>query len=164
MSNLPMGAWARALMSVLVLASLSAILLNLLVCLLAIAGDESSDGRVQVVFVFDESCRISCDAVRPIFSQLKVEYGETVKFVALDVSREVLRESRKAGRELRAGRFPDDMEDWYRAFGVVTGGRKKIREILGAKPKEQYVQAIEKAFLAQQKDGTTDKGKKVSQQ
>lgn len=163
MSKLAEHALARALMSAL-LSAFSVMVLNPLFCAPAPAGEEANDGRVLVVFVFDKSCRISCDAVRPIFKQLKVEYGDKVRFVELDVSKEVLKESRKTAQELRVGRFLDDTEDWYPAVGVFTGRRKKIKEILGAKPKEQYVQAIEKALSAQQKNGTTEKGKKVSQQ
>lgn len=125
----------------------------------AFAGEEEDD-RVLVVFVFDKSCRISCDAVRPIFKQLKGEYGEKVKFVELDVSKDVLGESQKIARALKVARFLDDTEDWYPAVGVFTGNRKKVKEILGAKPKDQYVQAIEKALSVQQKEGTTDKARK----
>ncbi|MBC7997636.1 MAG: hypothetical protein IAF58_06825 [Leptolyngbya sp.] len=115
--------------------------------------------RVLVVFVFDKSCRISCDAVRPIFKQLKSEYSDKVKFVELDVSKDVIVESKKTAKQLKISRFLDDTEDWYPAVGVFTSTRKKIKEILGAKPKESYVQAIEKALLAQQKE-TVDAVKK----
>lgn len=145
------------------------LLFGLALCVIALLGapaycaDEDNDSdRVLVVFVFDKSCRISCDAVRPIFKQLKTDYGEKVKFVELDVSKDVLGESQKTARALKVGRFLDDTEDWYPAVGVFTGSRKKVKEILGAKPKDQYVQAIEKALVAQQKEGTTDKGKKAS--
>ncbi|MBX9949444.1 MAG: hypothetical protein K2Y39_09775 [Candidatus Obscuribacterales bacterium] len=129
---------------------------------LVLAAEEESDDRVLVVFVFDKSCRISCDAVRPIFKQLKTEYSEKVKFVELDVSQDVLSESQKTAKALNIKRFLDDTEDWYPAVGVFTGGRKKIKEILGAKPKSQYVDAIEKALAAQQKEGTTEKAKKAN--
>lgn len=124
------------------------------------AADAENDDRVLVVFVFDKSCRISCDAVRPIFKQLKTEYGEKVKFVELDVSKDVRSESQKTAKALNIKRFLDDTEDWYPAVGVFTGGRKKIKEILGAKPKGQYVEAIDKALAAQQKEGTTEKVKR----
>ena len=164
MSNFAKGALSRALMCALFLMSSGiAMLFSPLLSPAAIAGEDSEDGRVLVVFVFDKSCRISCDAVRPIFKQLKVDYGERVKFVELDVSKDMLGESQKTAKALKVGRFLDDTEDWYPAVGVFTGGRKKIKEILGAKPKDQYVQAIEKALVVQQKEGTTDK-KKVSQQ
>ena len=125
------------------------------------ADEESVDERVLVVFVFDKSCRISCDAVRPIFRQLRTDYGEKVKFVELDVSRDVLSESQKIAKALKISRFLSDTEDWYPAVGVFTGSRKKIKEILGAKPKDQYVEAIEKALAAQQKEGARDKAKKA---
>lgn len=165
MSNSAEGAFARALMcALLMITSGFAILFSPVLSPPAMAGEEGEDGRVLVVFVFDKSCRISCDAVRPIFKQLKVDYGERVRFVELDVSKDMLGESQKTARALKVGRFLDDTEDWYPAVGVFTGGRKKIKEILGAKPKVQYVQAIEKALVVQQKEGTTDKSKKVSQQ
>lgn len=112
----------------------------------------SENSQILVVFVFDKSCRISCDAVRPIFKQLKTDYPEKVKFVELDVSKDVIEESKKTAKQLKVSRFLDDTEDWYPAVGVFTSGRKKIKEILGAKPKDAYVQAIEKALLAQQKE------------
>lgn len=134
---------------------------NAVLCPVGICANEDNDcDRVLVVFVFDKSCRISCDAVRPIFKQLKSDYGEKVKFVELDVSKDVLGESQKTARVLKVSRFLDDTEDWYPAVGVFTGARKKVKEILGARPKEQYVQAIEKALVLQQKEGTTDKLKK----
>lgn len=123
------------------------------------AEEDADDDRVLVVFVFDKSCRISCDAVRPIFRQLKTDYGVKVKFVELDVSRDVLAESQKTAKTLKISRFLSDTEDWYPAVGVFTGSRKKIKEILGAKPKEQYVEAIEKALAAQQKEGAKGKSK-----
>lgn len=121
---------------------------------------QADEDKVLVVFVFDKSCRISCDAVRPIFKQLKTEYGDKVKFVELDVSKDVLDESQKTAKALNVKRFLDDTEDWYPAVGVFTGSRKKVKEILGAKPKDQYVQAIERALAAQQKEGTTEKVRK----
>ena len=138
-------------------------LINSLSCPAVFSADENSDSdSVLVVFVFDKSCRISCDAVRPIFKQLKSDYDERVKFVELDVSKGVLGDSQKTAKALNVSRFLSDTEDWYPAVGVFTGARKKVKEILGAKPKDQYVQAIEKALLAQQKEGTTDKGKKMT--
>jgi thiol-disulfide isomerase/thioredoxin len=124
------------------------------------ADEDSNESRVLVVFVFDKSCRISCDAVRPIFRQLKGDYGEKVKFVELDVSRDVIAESQKTAKALKVGRFLDDTEDWYPAVGVFTGSRKKVKEILGAKPKEQYVQAIEKALSVQEKEEPVKKSAK----
>lgn len=126
------------------------------------AANDEADDRVLVVFVFDKSCRISCDAVRPIFKQLKTDYGDKVKFVELDVSKDVLSESQKTARTLNIKRFLDDTEDWYPAVGVFTGSRKKIKEILGAKPKQQYVEAIDKALAAQQKEGTTEKVRRTN--
>jgi thiol-disulfide isomerase/thioredoxin len=138
------------------------LLVSSLFCPAVLCADEERDSdRVLVVFVFDKSCRISCDAVRPIFRQLKSEYGEKVKFVELDVSKDVIGESQKTAKALKVNRFLDDTEDWYPAVGVFTGNRKKVKEILGAKPRDQYVQAIEKALVAQQKEGTTDKGKQA---
>lgn len=128
-------------------------------CPPALAAEEPNDSRVLVVFVFDKSCRISCDAVRPIFRQLKTEYGEKVKFVELDVSKEVIGESQKTAKALNVGRFLEDTEDWYPAVGVFTGGRKKVKEILGAKPREQYVSAIEKALAVQEKQAGAAKSK-----
>ena len=72
----------------------------------------------------------------------------------------MLSESQKTARTLNIKRFLDDTEDWYPAVGVFTGSRKKIKEILGAKPKQQYVEAIDKALAAQQKEGTTEKVKR----
>lgn len=138
------------------------LLVGALFCPAVLCADEENDsGRVLVVFVFDKSCRISCDAVRPIFRQLKSDYGEKIKFVELDVSKDVIGESQKTAKALKVNRFLDDTEDWYPAVGVFTGSRKKVKEILGAKPKELYVQAIEKALAAQQKEGTTDKSSKL---
>jgi thiol-disulfide isomerase/thioredoxin len=139
-----------------------ALFVSSLLCPAVLCADEEHDReRVLVVFVFDKSCRISCDAVRPIFRQLKSDYGEKVKFVELDVSKDVIGESQKTAKALKVNRFLEDTEDWYPAVGVFTGSRKKVKEILGAKPKEHYVQAIEKALAAQQKEGTTEKGNKV---
>ncbi len=159
-----MSFWRQSASFKLVLLSISFVLcVSTLFCPVIVAAEETTDeDRVLVVFVFDKSCRISCDAVRPIFKQLKSEYGEKVKFVELDVSKEVLKDTQKTAKELRVGRFLDDTEDWYPAVGVFTGGRKKVKEILGAKPKEQYIEAIEKALRAQQKEGTISKGKKTT--
>lgn len=145
-----------------ILSLIGIVLSSFLACGAVFAADEDpDDDRVLVVFVFDKSCRISCDAVRPIFRQLKTDYGEKVKFVELDVSRDVLSESQKTAKALKISRFLSDTEDWYPAVGVFTGSRKKIKEILGAKPKDQYVEAIEKALCAQQKEGVKEKTKKA---
>lgn len=142
------------------LASVSLISMFTAFCPLVLAEERlSDDSRVLVVFVFDKSCRISCDAVRPIFRQLKNEYGEKVKFVELDVSKDVIGESQKTAKALNVGRFLSDTEDWYPAVGVFTAGRKKVKEILGAKPREQYVNAIEKALAVQEKGAVAAKRK-----
>ena len=142
--------------SLILFACLFAFFLSTTQCIVR-AADENDESRVLVVFVFDKSCRISCDAVRPIFRQLKGDYGEKVHFVELDVSKDVLAESQKTAKSLKVSRFLDDTEDWYPAVGVFTSNRKKVKEILGAKPKEQYVQAIEKALTLQDKEGAADK-------
>lgn len=145
------------------LANASLISLITAFCPLVLAAEgPSDDSRVLVVFVFDKSCRISCDAVRPIFRQLKNEYGEKVKFVELDVSKEVIGESQKTAKALNVGRFLNDTEDWYPAVGVFTAGRKKVKEILGAKPREQYVNAIEKALAVQEKGAAAAKSKSTA--
>ncbi|MBU6455526.1 MAG: thioredoxin family protein [Cyanobacteria bacterium REEB67] len=113
----------------------------------AIAAESESHDRVMLVFVFDKSCRISCDRVRPVLLELEETYKDRLKVVELDISPEVLKETQKRADELGLKSFLANTEDWYPAVGIFDKKGKKVKEILGAQPKAKYVAAIEKAMM-----------------
>jgi thiol-disulfide isomerase/thioredoxin len=113
----------------------------------AIAAENENHDRVMLVFVFDKSCRISCDRVRPVLLELEETYKDRLKVVELDISPEVLKETQKRADELGLKSFLANTEDWYPAVGIFDRKGKKVKEILGAQPKAKYVAAIEKALV-----------------
>ena len=109
---------------------------------------EASEPTALVVFIFDKSCKVSCNTVRPIIRELQGEYTNRVQFTELDVSKDCLKESQKTAKSLGVSSFLSDAEDWYPAVGVFSARRKMVKQILGAKTKEMYKAAIEKAIAA----------------
>jgi hypothetical protein len=101
-----------------------------------------------VVFVFDKSCKISCGIVQPIIRELQTEYSGRVDFVELDVSKDSIKDSQKTAKSLGVSSFLSDTEDWYPAVGMFTSRRKMVKQILGAKSKDVYKTAIEKALAS----------------
>ena len=129
-----------------VVASMS--LVTLLLPLSAFAKDAAPQDRVMLVFVFEKSCRISCDRVRPVLVELETAYKEKLRVVELDVSPSKHAETQKKAEELGLKSFLSDTEDWYPAVGIFSRNGKKVKEILGAQTKEKYEAAIEKALAA----------------
>ena len=99
-----------------------------------------------VVFVFDRSCKLSCNTVRPVLKELETEYQDRVQFVQYDVSKETIKEARQSAKSLGVLSFLDDHEEWYPAVGVFSSKRKLVKQILGAKPRDAYREAIEKSL------------------
>lgn len=127
-----------------------ALICSTVVSLPAVAEGESEvdDGkRALVVLVFDNSCRISCDRVRPVIKELEEQYEDRVQFLELDVSKERRAESKKTAESLRISGFFADAVDWYPVVGVFNARRKKVKEFVGAKNKKDYQAAIEKALI-----------------
>ena len=110
------------------------------------AAEGSNAEGAMLVFVFDKSCRISCEKVRPVLLELEETYKTRLKVVELDISPDVLKETQKRANELGLKSFLSNTEDWYPAVGIFDRKGKKIKEILGAQPKAKYVAAIEKAL------------------
>lgn len=127
-------------------------LLVLAVCMMfavtaTYAVEENATGKqVTVVFVFDKSCRISCDMVRPLLTEIGETYKGKLRVVELDISPDVRQKTEKKAEELGYKSFLADTSDWYPAVGIFNRSGKKIKELLGAQSKKKYVDAVEKAL------------------
>lgn len=108
--------------------------------------ESEKQSKALVVFVYDKTCRISCSVVRPQIMDLQEQYADKVQFVYLDVSQDTREEARKTAQALGISRFLKDCEQWYPAVGIFSSKRKLVKQLLGTRPKKDYVSAIEKAI------------------
>lgn len=111
----------------------------------------TQDSKVRLVFVFDRSCRISCEQVKPLLSEIANEYKSKLQVIELDISPDTKIQTQKRAEELGLKKFLADTEDWYPAVGIFDEHGKKIKELLGSQTKAKYVAAIEKALASKQK-------------
>lgn len=122
-------------------------------CLSICSGFAASaqDNKARLVFVFDRSCRISCEQVKPLLSEIANEYKSKLQVIELDISADTKTQTQKRAEELGLKKFLADTEDWYPAVGIFDEHGKKIKELLGSQSKAKYVAAIEKALASKQK-------------
>ena len=112
----------------------------------SIAVEDTAGKKVTLVFVFDKSCRISCDMVRPLLAEIEQTYKDRLRVVELDISPDVKQKTEKKAEELGFKSFLADTSDWYPAVGIFNRSGKKVKELLGAQSKKKYVAAVEKAL------------------
>jgi predicted DsbA family dithiol-disulfide isomerase len=100
-----------------------------------------------VVLIYDDSCKTSCTIVRPIMKEICTEYCQKVRYVELNTSKESLKESCKTAKEINVHSFLADSSELVPIVGVFCArGGKVIKEIRGAKTRDVYKTAIEKAL------------------
>lgn len=101
----------------------------------------------MVVLIYDDSCKTSCTIVRPIMKELCAEFSQKIRYVELNTSKDNLKESCKTAKEFNVHCFLADCSEQVPIVGVFRGrGGKVIKDIRGAKTKDVYKAAIEKAL------------------
>jgi len=100
-----------------------------------------------VVLIYDDSCKTSCTIVRPLMQDICSEYCHKVRYVELNTSKEKLKESCKLAKDINVHSFLADSSELVPIVGVFCArGGKVIKEIRGAKTRDVYKAAIEKAL------------------
>ncbi len=129
---------------------LSAFFCGLLCCsfpLQALAAEAVVDGdKPLVLMIFDDKCKKWCSQVRPILGELKEQYGDKVAFHEIDCSENVLKGANESAKKLGVGGFLAGVLDFVPIVGVFTSKRRLVREIVGAKTKQVYIDFIESAL------------------
>jgi thiol-disulfide isomerase/thioredoxin len=110
----------------------------------ALAKAEESDGKPLLVFIFDNSCRISCSRVRPAMDEIKREYGNEVDLIMVDVSPENHSQAMDLARKYGVADFVENSEKWYPVVGVFSSNRKCVKELFGARTTAEYKAVLEK--------------------
>jgi hypothetical protein len=108
--------------------------------------------KVLVLLVFDKTCKVWCQRVRPVMKELKESYGTKVDVAELDSTQDVLEESKKKARELGVSKFFADVTDYVPIVLIFDTQRKLVKELPGPKPAEEYKASIDKA-LARESHG-----------
>lgn len=113
----------------------------------AVSAEEAPASQAaMIVLIFDTHCKSTCELVRPIMRQIKDEVKECFTFVELDSSAEKLAESQKTAKELGIHPFLADYAQFVPIVGVFTAKKKCIKVIQGAKSKDIYMAALQKAL------------------
>ncbi len=113
----------------------------------ATAQDNLPDKRpVLVVLIFDESCKVWCQKVRPIMQELKGQYTNKIEVIELDASQPTLKQAETDAKSHGVYGFLRDSADWVPIVVIFSGRRKLLKELVGPKQKEVYVAAIDKAL------------------
>jgi hypothetical protein len=106
-------------------------------------GSKIERSDVMVVLVFDDSCQKWCDMVKPMIRELGIQYK--VRVVEIDASRKVLAEAKETAKKLKIPNFLADAMDYIPLVGVFRNSKLCGSEIVGAKSKDVYSTAIQKA-------------------
>ena len=112
------------------------------------AAEESLPDKrpVLVVLIFDESCKVWCQKVRPIMKELKGQYTDKIEVIELDASQPALKQAETVAKSYGVYGFLRDSADWVPIVGIFSGRKKLLKELVGPKQKEVYVAAIDKAL------------------
>lgn len=102
------------------------------------------------LMVFDKTCHAWCDKVRPMVKELQQEYSDRVDFAELDITQEVLPESKKTAKQLGVLKLIADFGDQVPSVAICARDRNNIiKEVAGPKPKEEYKNLVELALRKQ---------------
>jgi thiol-disulfide isomerase/thioredoxin len=114
-----------------------------------LAADEVFD-KPLFLMVFDKTCHAWCAKLRPIVKELQQEYGDRVDFAELDITQEVLPESKKIAKQLGILKLVPDFGDQVPSVAMCAKERiHLIKELSGPKPKAAYKDLIELALHKQ---------------
>lgn len=117
-----------------------------LCCIGVRAEDAAQPKSAMIVLIFDTHCKTACELVRPIMRELKGEFKDCFTFVELDSSQEKLSESQAKAKEMGIHPFLASYAQYVPIVGVFNAKKKCIRVIDGAKTKDVYAQALQKAL------------------
>lgn len=146
------GKWAgrRKVKLVFARSLLLVILFVLTACPIAVA-EASADvantkSKVLVVFIYDPHCRITCDKVRPAVREIQSRYAQSVSYVEIDTSDEHVKQSKALAEKNGVLWFYNDNLKFVPVVGFFSPERKCIKYLTGAKTKDVYQAALEKAM------------------
>lgn len=104
------------------------------------------DDKPLVMLVFDQNCKAWCSRVKPMMSELQQEYGDKVLFAQVDATESVWTETKKQVKQLGVSSIFDDLRDYVPVVAFFAPHRKLVKELVGAKSKEDYRTNIDKAL------------------
>jgi glutaredoxin len=104
-----------------------------------------ANGKVLVVLVYDQNCKVWCTHVRPIIKALADEFGEKVHVEEIDNSPGSTEAALKQVKELGIISLYKDVES-VPVVLIFDIKRKQCKEINGPKEKGIYKAAIEKVL------------------
>jgi predicted DsbA family dithiol-disulfide isomerase len=102
-------------------------------------------GKVLVVLVYDQHCKVWCTHVRPIVRELGEEFGERVHVEEIDNSPSNAEAALKQVKDLGILALYKDVES-VPVVLIFDVKRKQCKEINGPKDKAIYKAAIEKVI------------------
>jgi hypothetical protein len=102
-------------------------------------------GSLLVVLIYDESCKTSCQVVKPIVKELTAQ--NQVDYEELNTSPTALKATLERARQLKIETFVSDRTEEVPVVGIFTNKNKRLKELVGFKTKEVYRDAIHKALL-----------------
>src|SRR5215813_3866650 len=102
-----------------------------------VAADETLPGKnpVLVVLIFDESCKVWCQKVRPIMKELKGQYTDKIEVIELDASQPTLKQAETVAKSYGVYGFLRDSADWVPIVGIFSSRKKLLKELVGPKQK-----------------------------
>jgi len=111
----------------------------------AISNPARATGKVLVVLVYDQNCKVWCAHVRPIIRELADEFGERVHVEEIDNSPSTAQAALKQVKDLGITALYKDVES-VPVVLIFDIKRKSCKEINGPKDKGIYKAAIEKVI------------------
>lgn len=111
----------------------------------AVSNPARANGKVLVVLVYDQHCKVWCTHVRPIMKELAEEFGDKVHVEEVDNSPSSADAALKQVKELGILSLYKDVES-VPVVLIFDIKRKQCKEINGPKEKGIYKAAIEKVL------------------
>ena len=109
-------------------------------------GQAKSTAQAVVALVYDQSCYISCQKVRPVIKDVISRYGSQVQYVELDISANALKQTRATAKEYGLSAYLSDSADYVPLVGIFNSKHRLMKELQGPKDKATYAAAVAKVL------------------
>lgn len=113
------------------------------------ASPAASSKGVIVVLIYDESCKETCEVVRPIVRELTQQQASNVDYVELNTAKANISKALQQAKDLNIRSFVDDRTDEVPVVGLFArkGSKPKLlKELVGKKNRQVYQANLEKAL------------------
>lgn len=109
------------------------------------AKETKTANPLLLLLVYDDSCSISCNTVRPVIRELAEKHSGKLKYAELNISDQAIENSRKQAKELGVSAFLETASNDVPVVAIFNSKLKKVKNLPGVKTRDVYTKAVEQA-------------------